>query len=176
MAKTNTVEATPIREPIDELVGRFQVANEKAIQALEAKFIKSQADTMRQVGALTDQVQAMREEQKAMVQLHEETKHRVAVAERECNTALREAVKQATIARGAAETYEKIREARPILDEAITKIRRDIGEIRDRMLKYDADVQLMLLKAETLSTGYIEVKTNTESYQRMMDMAKTRTT
>lgn len=101
------------RSPVDELVARFQLESERAIERVRADMTGLVQDLARKVASLEDQYTQMRETASRQTVALEDGLHHTRRAVAETNEAMKVAAKAAQEARDSALVYEKLRESQP---------------------------------------------------------------
>lgn len=151
-----------------EQLGRFQVENDRKVEALEKGYLKCNIDLEKKVGVLTDLCQSVQAEMAKLREEHREVMHRLAQTENEVVTALNVAVAQATKATEAAQVYERIRDAQPDTDALVQALRRETGGVSHRLLLVEEHVNTLIGKLDGLSAGLVEVQADTRVHQTLL--------
>lgn len=99
--------------PIDELIARFQLETERAIDAVRVGLQNQVAELATRVAVLQDQCTEMRDAASRQAAALESAVHHTRKGVEECNEAMKVAAKAAVDARDASLVYEKLRESQP---------------------------------------------------------------
>lgn len=161
--------AEPEPEPLLELLGKFQLANEQAIAGLRADLEKQVGKALEKLGKLADDTQQTKALMAALETANEGVGYRMAAAEREVVTALKHTVEQANIARQAAQVYEKIQEAQPDFHALVQKLRGELGKLKDRIVELESVTQDVRSKLEGMSVGLVEVQADTRAHATLLN-------
>lgn len=100
-------------QPRDELIARFQLETERAIEALRADMMRLHGELSTRVANLSDEARQMTATVQAQTLQLENAVHHTRKGVEECNLALKEAGKQAREAADSAAVFAKLKDSQP---------------------------------------------------------------
>jgi chromosome segregation ATPase len=110
MAKPDQAKATT---PTDELIARFQLESERAIEALRGDMMRLHGELATRVATLSDEARQMTATMQSQTLQLENAVHHTRKGVEECNLALKEAGKQAREAADSAAVFAKLKDSQP---------------------------------------------------------------
>jgi ABC-type transporter Mla subunit MlaD len=118
--------------PVDELLARFQLENERAISKLRSEFQQQQGDLAMRVAKLTDVCTEMAATVNHQTQQLEDAVHHTRKGVDECNLAMKEAAKAAREAADSAAVFEKLKDSQPDFSRQVQALEVRIAAVVDR--------------------------------------------
>lgn len=105
--------AAPQKTPVDELLARFQLDNERALDALRSSFQAQQGELAVKVAKLDDKCTEMVATVQRQTAQLEAAIHHTRNGVNECNEAMKVAAKAAREAADSAAVFEKLKDSQP---------------------------------------------------------------
>lgn len=130
-AKPATAPAAP-KAPIDELLARFQLENERALAKLRADFQAQQGDLAVKVATLGDKCEALAATVASQTTQLEEAVHHTRTGVNECNEAMKVAAKAAREAADSAAVFEKLKDSQPDFHAAVRALETRLAAVVDK--------------------------------------------
>lgn len=118
--------------PLDELLARFQLQNERAIGELRAEFQRQAGDLAVKVAALGDKCEAMTATVQRQTEQLEAAIHHTRNGVNECNEAMKVAAKAAREAADSAAVFEKLKDSQPDFQAQVRALETRLAAVVDK--------------------------------------------
>lgn len=126
-SKTKTEPETPR----DELIARFQLETERALDKLRTDMLGLHEDLARKVAAVQDSCAQMTEAVRRQTRELEDAVHHTRNGVKECNEALKVAAKAARDAADSAAVFEKLKDSQPDFAAQVRALEARLAKVVD---------------------------------------------